>query len=133
MPPRSATTATRSARTAGAPSGSPRRATRGPAAAPPLRLNLSKVKWDRKFRTVMLVVLGFVGWLGVQGATTLIATRGQAQAQQAIVHRLAAENRRLAAEQRSLTQSATIIRDARALGMVRTDERAYAVTGLPGR
>lgn len=133
MPPRSATTAAHRARASSARSGSPRRATRAPAAAPPLRLNLSKVKWDRKFRTVMLVVLAFVGWLGVQGASTLIATRAQAQAQQALVHRLAAENRRLAAERLALTQPATIVRNARALGMVRANERAYAVTGLPGR
>jgi cell division protein FtsB len=69
----------------------------------------------------------------VQGATSLIATRSQAEQEQAIVHRLAAENRRLAAEQRALTQPATIVRTARSLGMVRANERAYAVTGLPGR
>jgi cell division protein FtsB len=124
MPPARSATSTR--RTASTRS----RATPRPVAP---RLNLSKVKWDRKFRTAMLVVLGLVGWLGVQGATSLIATRSQAEQEQAIVHRLAAENRRLAAEQRALTQPATIVRTARSLGMVRANERAYAVTGLPGR
>ena len=32
----------------------------------------------------------------------------------------------------SLTQPATIVRDARALGMVRPGERAYVITGHSG-
>ena len=131
MPSARSSSAARSARTSSARSATPQRAPR-PTTVPP-RLHLSKVQWDRKFRAVMLVVLGLVGWIGVQGATTLLATRAQAQEQQAIVHRLAAQNRALEAQQRALSQPATLIRHARALGMVKANERAYAVTGLPGR
>jgi cell division protein FtsB len=138
MPPaRSATSAARATRASSVPrTQSPRARTTARPSAPrtvPPRLYLSKIKWARKFRAVMLVVLAFVGWLGVQGAMTLIATRAQAEQQQAIVHQLAAQNRRLAAEQDALSQPTTIVRAARSLGMVRANERAYAVTGLPGR
>jgi cell division protein FtsB len=80
----------------------------------------------------MLVVLALVGYIGVKGMANLLAARAQAEEQQTIVHTLARQNRRLEQQQQSLEQPATIIRDARALGMVRAGERAYAVTGLPG-
>lgn len=93
---------------------------------------ISQIRWDRKFRAVMLVVLALIGYLGVKGMLDLMAARAQAEQQQAIVHTLARQNRMLEREQTSLSQPATIIRDARALGMVRAGERAYSVTGLPG-
>ena len=98
-----------------------------------MHLPLSRIKWDRAFRTVMLVVLALVAYLGVKGMLTLLATHAQAQQQQAIVHTLARQNRRLESLQHSLSQPATIMRDARALGMVRAGERSYSVTGLSGR
>jgi cell division protein FtsB len=138
--------APRSARTARAASGRATTAGRGAAAtAPggaaggawrlrsvPLHLPISRIKWDRTFRTVMLVVLVLVAYLGIKGMLTLLSTRAQAEQQQGIVHTLARQNKRLEQEQQSLGQTSTIIRDARALGMVRAGERSYSVTGLPG-
>lgn len=95
-------------------------------------LPISKVKWDRAFRTVMLVVLALVAYLGIKGMVTLISTRSQAEQQQAIVRTLARQNRHLEQLQRSLNQTSTIVRDARALGMVKAGERSYSVTGLSG-
>jgi cell division protein FtsB len=92
---------------------------------------VSRIAWDRKFRTVMLVVLGLVGYLGVRAGAELLSARAQAEQQKAIVQTLARQNRALERQQRQLRQPATIIRDARALGMVKAGERAYAVTGLP--
>jgi cell division protein FtsB len=97
-----------------------------------MRFPISRIKWDRAFRTVMLVVLGLVAYLGIKGMLTLLSTRSQAEQQQAIVRTLARENRHLEQLQKSLTQPATIMRDARALGMVKAGERSYSVTGLPG-
>jgi cell division protein FtsB len=97
-----------------------------------MRFPISRIKWDRAFRTVMLVVLGLVAYLGVKGMLTLLSTRSQAEQQQAIVRTLARENRHLEQLQKSLTQPETIMRDARALGMVKAGERSYSVTGLPG-
>ncbi len=98
----------------------------------PLRLPISRIKWDRAGRTVMLVVLGLVAYLGIKGMLTLLSTHAQAEQQQAIVRTLARQNKRLEQLQRSLSQPATIIRDARSLGMVKAGERSYSVSGLPG-
>jgi cell division protein FtsB len=99
----------------------------------PRTIAVSRIAWDRKFRTVMLVVLALVGYIGVKGMISLMSARAQADQQRAIVQTLARENRALEQQQRSLSLPATIIREARMLGMVRAGERAYAVTGLPGQ
>ena len=97
-----------------------------------MHLPLSRIKWDRAGRIAMLVVLTLVAYLGIKGMLTLMSTRAQAEQEQAIVHTLARQNRRLEQQKRSLTQPATIMKDARALGMVRAGERSYSVTGLSG-
>ena len=104
-------------------------------AAPPRRVatrrGLSKVQWDRKFRTVLLIVLALIGWIGIHAGLTLLHTRDQARNERQIVATLAASNRRLEADLLSLNQPATIIRDARALGMIRPGEQTYVVSNLP--
>jgi cell division protein FtsB len=97
------------------------------------RRGLSKVQWDRKFRTVLLIVLALIAWIGIHAGLTLLNTRNQARTERQIVLTLAASNRRLESELRSLNQHATIIRDARALGMIRPGEQPYVVTNLPSR
>jgi cell division protein FtsB len=91
-----------------------------------------RVRWDRVGRVALLVVLTVVAGLYVQDALTYLATRSQAQAQQAIVKRLQRDNAALAREQQSLHDPATIQREARALGMVLPGERPYVVTGAAG-
>ena len=54
-------------------------------------------------------------------------------AESIIVRQLTRDNASLRAQQRSLNNPSTIVRDARALGMVRPGEHPYEVTGLPGR
>jgi cell division protein FtsB len=92
-----------------------------------------RVRWDRVGRVGLLVVLVVVAGLYVQQGLTYFSTRAQADQQLAIVHRLTRENAALVQEQHSLDDPATIARDARALGMVRTGERPYVITGLPSR
>jgi cell division protein FtsB len=75
-----------------------------------------------------VVVIGFY----VQHTLSYLSTRSQAQEQSSIVTQLTRENRSLVKRQAALNDPATIVRDARALGMVRPGERAYALTGLPG-
>ena len=94
----------------------------------PLRL---RVRWDRVGRVGLLVVLAVVAGLYVQHALAYLSARSQARQQQAIVQPAAAPERGSAAQQRSLSNPATIMRDARALGMVRPGERPYVITGLP--
>lgn len=79
----------------------------------------------------LLVVLCVVAGLYVQQALAYLAVRSQADRQRAIVQQLTRANASLRAQQRSLNDPETIVRDARALGMVRVGEHPYEVTGLP--
>ena len=78
---------------------------------------------------MLLVVVG----LYVKQGLSLLSTRAQAEQQLGIVHRLTRENAQLSRQRDSLSNPATIERDARALGMVRIGERPYVITGLPNR
>jgi cell division protein FtsB len=91
----------------------------------------SRVRWDRVGRVGLLIVLCVVAGLYVQQALAYLAVHSQANRQQAIVQQLSRENASLSAQQRSLNNPATIVSDARALGMVRVGEHPYEVTGLP--
>lgn len=114
----------------------PRRQPRTPPPKPrrvALRSPKLRVRWDRAGRVGLLVVLTVVVALYVQHTLSYLQTRSQASSQEALVDRLASQNANLAREQQSLNDPATIVRDARALGMVRPNERPYAVvSGLPG-
>ncbi len=92
-----------------------------------------RVRWDRAGRVALLVVLLVVVGLYAQRTMAYLSTSAQASQQQAIVDHLQRQNARLLREQTALGQSATIVQDARALGMVRPGERPFAITGHPGR
>jgi len=92
-----------------------------------------RVRWDRVGRVSLLLVLCVVAGLYVQRALAYLSVRSQDNQQRAIVQQLTRSNTSLQAQQRSLTDPATILTDARALGMVRPGEHPYEVTGLPGR
>jgi cell division protein FtsB len=81
----------------------------------------------------LLVVLLAVLGLYVSHALSYLSTRSQANTEQALVHQLAGQNRALEAQQQALMKPATIIRDARALGMINQGERPYVITGKPAR
>lgn len=89
------------------------------------------MRWDRLGRVGLLVVLVVVAGVYAQDTLSYLSTRSQANHQAAIVQRLSRENAQLERQQRSLKQPATIVRDARALGMVKAGEHSYVVTGLP--
>jgi cell division protein FtsB len=96
------------------------------------RGSLVRLRWDRVGRVGLLVVLTVVLGLYVQHTLSYFSTRAQADRALATVQQLARANHALEREQRSLTNPATIIRDARALGMVQSGERPYVITGQPG-
>jgi cell division protein FtsB len=91
----------------------------------------SRVRWDRIGRVGLLIVLCVVAGLYVQQALAYLAVHSQANRQQAIVQQLSRDNASLRAQQRSLNNPATIVSEARGLGMVRIGEHPYEVTGLP--
>jgi hypothetical protein len=97
-----------------------------------LRAPKVRVRWDRVGRVGLLAVLAIVIGLYVQHTLSYFSTRSQADQQLAIVQQLTRENANLVTQQRSLSDPATIVRDARALGMVRQGERPYVITGLSG-
>jgi cell division protein FtsB len=91
----------------------------------------SRVRWDRIGRVGLLIVLCVVAGVYVQQALAYLTVRNQADSQRAIVRQLTHANASLRAQQQSLNEPATIVHDARALGMVRVGEHPYEVTGLP--
>jgi cell division protein FtsB len=91
-----------------------------------------RVRWDRVGRISLLIVLGVVVVLYVKQGLAYFSVRDQANQQRATALTLERQNHRLLAEQQMLKQPGTIMRDARALGMVRRGERSYVVIGQPG-
>ena len=89
-----------------------------------------RIRWDRVGRIGLLVVLAVVAGLYVQDALSYLSTRSGAEQQEAIVHRLTRANAQLAREQKALSNPATIVQDARQLGMVKAGERSYVIMGL---
>jgi cell division protein FtsB len=90
-----------------------------------------RVRWERVGRVGLLVVLAVVVGLYVEHTLSYFATRAQADQQQAIVTRLAHQNAQLARQTKSLKNASTIVSQARALGMVRPNERPYVIKGAP--
>jgi cell division protein FtsB len=99
----------------------------------PSRAAKVRVRWDRLGRIALLVVLTVVVGLYVKQGFSLLSIHSQAQKQLGIVQQLVHDNARLRAQQKSLNDPATIMRDARMLGMVRVGEHPYVISGLPSR
>ena len=76
------------------------------------------------------MVLAVVAGLYIKQGLSYLSTRSEAEKQLAIVQRLLHANAVLVQRRKSLSDPATIQRDARALGMVRAGERPYVITGL---
>jgi cell division protein FtsB len=91
----------------------------------------TRVRWDRVGRVGLLIVLGVVVILYFEHTLSYISTRQEASRESGIVHTLVRDNAALMRQQKSLTDPATIQKDARALGMVQPGERPYVITGLP--
>ncbi len=91
------------------------------------------MRWDRLGRVGLLVVLAVVAGLYVQQALAYFSVRAQADQQLSVVRSLTRQNAVLTQEEKALNDPATIVHEARVLGMVRPGERPYVVTGLPNR
>lgn len=81
---------------------------------------------------MLVVVLAVLFGLYLQQGLTFLSARGQASEQKEIVRQLTLQRGALLRQQKALNDPATIERDARALGMIKSGERPYVVTGLPG-
>ena len=99
--------------------------------AKPRRRQPSGIRWDRLARVALLVVLAGIVLLYVGPAHTWWVTWREARAQRAQVTALKAEHERLTARRAELSDPRALEREARKLGMVKRDERAYVIEDLP--
>jgi cell division protein FtsB len=79
----------------------------------------------------MILSFVLVGWIGLKAGAALLSARAQASQESSLISSLKAQHRSLLAREKALHQPATIMRDARSLGMVRAGERSYVIVGLP--
>ena len=125
----------RSASASPAPRRQPRATPRPPRKPQRVALRSPKlrVRWERVGRYGLLFVLVIVVGLYVEHTLSYVSTRSQSDQQNAIVNRLTHQNRALERQLNSLNDPVTIVRDARALGMVRPGEQSYAMIGQSQR
>lgn len=90
----------------------------------------TRIRWERKLRAVMLIVLALVSYIGIRAMVTLVQTHSQARHELNLVSELARQHHRLEFRQQQLDKRSTIMREARSLGMVGAGEKPYVVTGL---
>lgn len=116
------------------------RSARAPRQAPASRLRTRPralpggrrgIRWDRVSRVALLVVLLGILGLYIGPARSYLSTMREAKHRRAEVAQLKRENTRLRARRASLRSTASLEREARRLGMVRTGERSYSVKHLP--
>jgi cell division protein FtsB len=77
----------------------------------------------------MVLVFCLVGWIGIKAGLSMYSAQQQASAEGATLQSLKLQHRQLRAREAALSQNATIVRDARHLGMVMDGERPYVVIG----
>jgi len=91
----------------------------------------ARLRWDRLGRVALLGVLGLILLLYVGPIHSYWTTWRDAHAKRADLHRLQREHARLLARRRALREPASLMREARRLGMVRPGERAFVIQDLP--
>lgn len=88
------------------------------------------VRWDRIGRLALLFVGLLLIYLYINPLRTYVATWQEARTKRAEVSQLQREHAVLAERARRLRTAGSVETEARRLGMVRRDERAYVVRGL---
>lgn len=97
------------------------------------RKGAGRVRWDRLGRLGLLVVLGVILLLYVSPAKHWVEQSGTKSEQQAELHTLVQENKRLKQRVRALSDPAALEQEARRLGMVKRGERSYVIENPPRR
>jgi cell division protein FtsB len=93
-----------------------------------------RVRWDRIGRLALLFVGLLLIYLYINPLRTYVSTWQEAQTKRGEVARLAQEHAALVRRAKALRRPGSIEVEARRLGMVKADERAYVIRGLdPGR
>jgi len=92
-----------------------------------------RVRWDRIGRLALLFVGLLLIYLYINPLRTYVSTWQEARAKREQVSQLGREHAELVKRARALRSPGSIEVEARRLGMVRPDERAYVVRGLDDR
>lgn len=92
-----------------------------------------RVRWDRIGRLALLFVGLLLIYLYINPLRTYVSTWQEARAKREQVSQLRQEHAELVKRARALRSPGSIEVEARRLGMVRADERAYVVRGLDNR
>jgi hypothetical protein len=90
-----------------------------------------RVRWDRVGRMALLVVALLLIYLYINPLRTWVSTLQEAKTKRAEVAELQREHRELVQRKRWLQAPGAVDTEARRLGMVRRDERAFVIRGLP--
>ena len=90
-----------------------------------------RVRWDRVGRVALLFVALLLIYLYINPLRTYVSTYQEAKTKRGEVAELQREHDALLARKRALRRAGAVEIEARRLGMVRSDERAYVVRGLP--
>jgi len=91
---------------------------------------LDRIQWDRVARIALVLVLFAVLISYIKPAINVFETWQEANASEAKLQELKAENSRLEHRAEQLNTPAAAMREARKLGMVGPGEQAYKITGL---
>jgi cell division protein FtsB len=89
------------------------------------------VRWDRVGRTALLVVLVVLVYLYASAGVRMLSTWQQSRHDNAVVAGLEREHARLQRQNTLLTGQQAVETQARQLGMTRSGEQPYLITGLP--
>lgn len=89
------------------------------------------VRWDRIGRLALIFVGLLLVYLYINPLRTYISTWQEARTKRGEVEGLQHEHAELVKRSRQLRAAGSVEIEARRLGMVKADERAYVVRGLP--
>ena len=89
-----------------------------------------RVRWDRIGRLALLFVGLLLIYLYINPLRTYVSTWQEARTKRQEVAQLQQEHAQLVRRAKALRSTGSIEVEARRLGMVRDDERAYVVRGL---
>jgi cell division protein FtsB len=90
-----------------------------------------RVRWDRVGRLALLFVGLLLIYLYINPLRSFLSTYREARTKRAEVAALQREHAVLEHRRQALRRPGSVETEARRLGMVRSDERAYVVRGLP--
>jgi hypothetical protein len=90
------------------------------------------VRWDRLGRLAMLGVLVALVYLYASAGVHMLSTWRQSRHDAVTVAALEREHRALVRQRDALTAPGTLETEARQLGMMKSGEQPYVITGLPG-